>query len=239
MTEQTATLQTEHFDPAGIRAAIFDFDGTLAETDIDFGLMRERVLEVADRWGLVDHLDEKRYILEIVEDAVAMLPEGGERERFREETAKAMRDVELVFTSVASPFPGIPRTLERLRECGHRVGIITRNCRAGVQSVFDRHPLHHEVLLTRDDVELVKPHPAHLHEALEALEVRPERALMVGDHITDIEVGHAAGTWTAGVLTAKTTRAQFEEAGAHLVLESVADLAELLCASECPGEGPG
>ncbi|MFW6438060.1 MAG: HAD family hydrolase [Armatimonadota bacterium] len=228
-------LHKEHFNPAEIRAAIFDFDGTLAETDIDFALMRQRVLDVAERWGLVDHLDERRYILEIVDDALEMLSSENERERFREETAKAMRDVELVFTSVASPFPGVPRTLERLRECGHRVGIITRNCRAGVQSVFDRHPLHHEVLLTRDDVERVKPHPDHLHEALEALEVAPDQALMVGDHITDIEVGHAAGTWTAGVLTAKTTYEQFEEVGAHLVLESVADLTEVLCL----GEGSG
>ncbi|MFO8080198.1 MAG: HAD family hydrolase [Armatimonadota bacterium] len=230
MSEQATILQTEQFDPAAIRAAIFDFDGTLAETDIDFALMRQRVLEVAERWDLTDHLDQRRYILEIIEDAVEILSDEAEREAFREATAKAIREVELAFTSVASPFPGVPETLERLRECGHRVGIITRNCRAGVHSVFSRHPLHHEILLTRDDVERVKPDPAHLHEALQALDVAPEDALMVGDHITDIEVGHAAGTWTAGVLTAKTTREQFVEAGAHLVLESAADLMEVLCA---------
>jgi phosphoglycolate phosphatase len=232
MTQQPAVLQRDLFDPATIRAVIFDFDGTLAETNIDFGLMRQRVLEVADRWGLRDHLDQRRYILEIVEDAVAMLPEDGDRERFREEAAKAMRDVELVFTSVASPFPGVPETLDLLRDCGRRVGIVTRNCRAGVQSVFSRHPLHHEVLLARDDVERVKPDPAHLHEALEMLEVAPDSALMVGDHITDIEVGHAAGTWTAGVLTAKTTREQFDEVNAHLVLDSAADVPDLLCLGE-------
>lgn len=234
MTRQPSVLQTEQFNPAAIRAAIFDFDGTLAATDIDFGLMRRRVLDVADRWGLTDHLDERRYILEIVDDALGMLTENAERERFREETARAMEDVELVFTSVAEPFPGVPETLERLRECGRRVGIITRNCRVGVASVFDRHPMHHEVLLTRDDVERVKPDPAHLHEALEALAVAPGEALMVGDHITDIEVGHAAGAWTAGVLTAKTTREQFEEAGAHLILHSAADLTDVLCLEEGP-----
>ncbi len=232
MSEQSAILQSDQFDPAAIRAVIFDFDGTLAETDIDFGLMRRRVLEVAEQWGLRDHLDERRYILEIVEDSVQMLPEDGDRERFREEAARAMREVELTFTSVASPFPGVPETLERLRQCGHRVGIVTRNCRAGVQSVFSRHPMEHEVLLTRDDVERVKPDPAHLHEALDALEVAPEYALMVGDHITDIEVGHAAGTWTAGVLTAKTTREQFEEIGAHLVLPSAAHVTDALCLEE-------
>jgi phosphoglycolate phosphatase len=151
-----------------------------------------------------------------------MLAEDSDRERFREEAATAMREVELVFTSVASPYPGVPETLERLRACGRRVGIVTRNCRAGVASVFERHPMHHEVLLTRDDVERVKPDPAHLREALEKLEVGPDEALMVGDHIT------------AGVLTAKTTREQFEEIGAHLILDSVADLIDVLCLGEAP-----
>jgi len=238
MSEQPAALQIEQFDPVAIRAAIFDFDGTLAATDIDFALMRQGVLDVAESWRLTDHLDQKRYILEIVDDAAALLSDAAERERFREEAAEAMRDVELVFTSVAEPYPGIPEMLEQLRDYGLRVGIITRNCRVGVASVFERHPMYHEVLLTRDDVERVKPDPAHLHEALEALGVAPHEALMVGDHVTDIEVGHAAGAWTAGVLTARTTREQFAEAGAHLVLDSAADLRRVLCAGSPVGEAP-
>lgn len=229
MTEKWQIRDADQFNPAAVRAVVFDFDGTLAETNIDFALMRQRVLEVAARWGLTDHLDERRYILEIVDDALEMLPGTGDRECFFEEAAKAMSDVELISTSVASPFPRVPEMLERLRECGVRVGIITRNCRLGVESVFSRHPLSHEVLLTRDDVERVKPDPAHLHEALEVLGVAPSEALMVGDHITDIEVGHAARTWTAGVLTAKTTREEFVEMGAHLILESAAEVTEILC----------
>lgn len=214
------------FDPTAIRAIIFDFDGTLAETNIDFALMRRRVLEVAERWGLTDRLNPRRYILEIVDDAAALLtPE--DAARFRAEAAEAMAQVELLFTSTAEPYPGVPETLTHLRACGRRVGIITRNCRVGVASVIDRHPLAHEVLLTRDDVQRVKPDPEHLHRALVALDVRPCETLMVGDHVTDIETGRAAGAFTAGVLTAGTTREQFEEIGADLVLDSVADLVNL------------
>ena len=232
MTSRSRTEPSTSFDPAAIRAVIFDFDGTLAETDIDFALMRQRVLEVAERWKLAERLNQRRYILEIVDDALELLSAEDDRERFRAETAKAMSDVELIFTSVAAPFPGVLEMLDNLRSCGHRVGIITRNCRVGVESVFSRHPMHHEVLLTRDDVARVKPDPAHLHEALDALGVAPDESLMVGDHITDIEVGKAAGTWTAGVLTAQTTREEFEEMGADLILTSAAELTELLCGSE-------
>lgn len=219
------------FDVNRIRAVVFDFDGTLAETKIDFALMRERVLEVVERWGLSERITPRRYVLEIVDEAAALLP-AEDAARFRAEAGEAMVQVELLSTSTAEPFPGVPETLSRLRACGRRVGIITRNCRRGVASVIDRYPLEHEVLLTRDDVERVKPDPEHLHLALAALGVPADEALMVGDHPTDIETGKAAGAFTAGVLTDRTTREQFEELGADLVLDSVADLAGLFCPEE-------
>lgn len=227
MTTRAPAEQIGRIDPTAIRAVVFDFDGTLAETEIDFALMRQRVLDIAEQWGLADRLNPRRYILEIVDDALELLLEEGDRTLFSEETARAMSEVELLSTSVASPFPGVPEMLELLRERDVRVGIITRNCREGVASVLSRHPMHHEVLLTRDDVERVKPDPAHLYEALEVLGVEPGAALMVGDHITDIEVGKAAGTLTAGVLTAGTEREQFEELEADVVLASAADVSSL------------
>jgi len=52
---------------------------------------------------------------------------------------------------------------------------------------------------------------------------------MVGDHRTDIECGKAAGAWTCGVLTDRTTREDHLAAGADLVLDNVPALAALLC----------
>ncbi len=221
--------------PSTIKAAVFDFDGTLAETNIDFGLMRSEVLVVAERWGLRDRLDDRRYILEIVDQALEALPDEPARKRFRQDAEEAMQRVELIATSAAAPFPGVPEALQSLLDGGMRVGIITRNCRVGVASVMDRHPMPHEVLLTRDDVELVKPEPEHLHAALRVLGVPADQALMVGDHPTDIETGRAAGSLSAGVLTAKTTREQFEDAGADFVAESVSTLVDALFAA-APGE---
>ena len=98
-----------------------------------------------------------------------------------------------------------------------------------MQAVLDRYHLHHDVLLTRDDVAKVKPDKAHLLTALGMLGVMPREALMVGDHRTDIECGRAAGAYTCGVLTDKTTRGELEEAGADLVVVSVAALVDILC----------
>ena len=214
---------------SSLRAVVFDFDGTLAETKIDFAEMRRRTVEHICAWGLWEEgLEEGRYVLEMIEHTAGKLA-GERRERYSAEAAQILEDVEMLTCPLAHPFPGTAEALDRLRGCGLRVGIITRNCRRAVGSVLDRHHLHHEVLLTRDDVARVKPDPAHLLGALAVLGVAPGEALMVGDHPTDIQCGKAAGAFTCGVLTDRTSRQELLGAGADLVHADVAELARALC----------
>lgn len=217
-----------------IRAVVFDFDGTLAETEIDFAEMRRRTVEHIKSWGLWEEgMDRDRYVLELIDHAAARLASSnGAVDEYRRQAAQILEDVEMITCPGARPYPGIQEMLDALRTRGLRVGIVTRNCRRGVQAVTDNHHLHHDVLLTRDDVLRVKPDPEHLLMALAQLDVEPARALMVGDHVTDIHVGKAAKTFTCGVLTAKTAREVFIAAGADLILDSAADLIHIVCIAD-------
>lgn len=213
-----------------LRATVFDFDGTLADTRIDFGLMRRRTRDLIEAWGLWDaSLEEGRYVLEIVQHTAGRIDEPARREQFEAAAAQVLVDVEMLSCATAEPFPGTVDALDRLHRRGMHIGIVTRNCRTAVSAVLTRHHLHHDVLLTRDDVPRVKPDKDHLLLALRLLGVEPQKALMVGDHKTDIECGKSAGAWTCGVLTDKTSRDDHLAAGADLVLDSVAALADLLC----------
>ncbi len=213
-----------------LRAVVLDFDGTLADTRIDFGLMRSRTRRLIQAWDLwEDRLEDGRFVLEMIRYAADKLPGGRLREQFEAEAAQMLIDVEMLSCETAAPFPGAAEALDALSARGFRLGIVTRNCRTAVSCVLARHHLRHDALLTRDDVERVKPEKEHLLEALALLGVGPREAIMVGDHRTDIECGRAAGTWTCGVLTDKTTEAEHLAAGAHMVVATVPDLARLLC----------
>ncbi len=210
-------------DFSNIDTVVFDFDGTLAETNIDFAKMRSRIVEHMQAWGLwEDGLDDGKYILDIIDIGKSKL--GDDADRIAEFQAAAdtiLEEVELETCSHAAPFPGVVEALNQLKEHGYRVGIVTRNCRAGVASVTSRHHIPHDLLSTRDDVTLVKPDPAHLAEALRLLGANPERAVMIGDHITDIQGADGTGAMAVGVLTQKTTREQFEQVGADAVFSDV------------------
>lgn len=209
-----------------VAAVVFDFDGTLVATNIDFAEMRRRILKHLRQWGLYQPgIEDGRYVLEIIAWARQRLQAEPQRlERYCRETADILRQLELPCCQGADPFPGVPKALRQLGGAGIKTGIITRNSWEGVNAVLCRHPLPHDVLVTRDDLAEVKPHPLHLQRALQALATPPTEALMVGDHATDIHCGQAAGVRTCGVLTARTTLQEFHDLGADYAFPDVPSL---------------
>ena len=111
---------------------------------------------------------------------------------------------------------------------GYAVGIVTRNCRLAVERILQRSPLPCRVLLTRDDTRHVKPDPRHLTDALHAMGMDGQRALMCGDHPMDIAAGRSIGAVTVGVLRPGVAPAYMAEARPDLVLERVTDLPRYL-----------
>jgi len=217
---------TRHLSPA-VSAVVFDFDGTLAETNIDFDGIRASLRGLFIRWGVWDGALAQRYILEIV-DAVCAPLEAAEAAALRAAAMAIVRQAELEACRNARLYLGTTESLQTLSQRGYRLGIFTRNARECCELVLRRHPLPYSVLVAREDVVNVKPHPEHLVATLARLDSPPGRALVVGDHYTDVETARAAGAWAVGVLTTTGTRERFLEAGALAVLDSVADLPQFL-----------
>ena len=221
----------------GIRAVLLDFDGTVARTEIDFGEMRARVRRLAERAGVPREGLGGRWVLEMVEEARESL--GGwtpAAQRFAESADAAILSVEMEAAARAQLFPRVDDALSRLRRSGIRIGIVTRNCRQGVQHIRDRHDFPCDVVLTRDDVPNVKPHQDHLLAALRELGCAADEAIMVGDHISDMMAGRNAGLTPVGVLTSGADPQELEQAGAALVLHSAAALPDHI---EMPHDGQG
>lgn len=213
-----------------IKAVILDFDGTLAELNLDFSAMKERILNLIEEHGIARDSLREGYILEIIDEVTSVLLKKDRplAELFAEKAQKMLREKELEAASESRLLPGVESMLRKLRSAGVKVGIITRNCDGAVRRIYAHIESLCDAFLSRDSVERVKPDPHHLATLLERLGVTVKGAIMVGDHPMDILAGKRVGMRTVGVLTGRTTRDQFLETGADYVLESASQLPGLI-----------
>lgn len=185
-----------------LRAVLFDLDGTLIETHIDFPAMTRAMEKLASAHEVPKSVTDGKDILGLVEAAAAEVQSrGGDGAALRRMAFAQLQDMEIAGCSQPQLLPGTRELMTALTQRGVKIGVVTRNCRAVSVSLLARFALPHHLLLTRDDVALTKPNPEHLWDALRLLGAKPADAAMVGDHFMDIEAGVKAGcAVTLGVL---------------------------------------
>ncbi len=219
---------------ASVRAALFDLDGTLIQTQIDFDEMRRAMHHLVQRYGVpVD--PGVRDILAIVEEARTILYECGDTERaaeLRREAFAVLERIEEEHCQNPTVVPGAAPLLDYLHRRSIGIGIVTRNCRRVSEQLVRVGKLTYDVLVTRDDVSRTKPHPEHLDHALqllsvERLEHKPIPAVITGDHWMDVQAGRAAGIRTIGLLLGRS-EAFFAPAMPDLLVNELADLLPLV-----------
>lgn len=230
---------------AGIGAALFDLDGTLIDTRIDFGLMRREVARIAEASGVHPPLESDLDIMAMVYEGHARLAgSAGAAEAAAFSLAALTRLEEIEVEQCADPaaVPGADELLRRMRRAGIGVGIVTRNSRSVAEKLLRQGGLEHDALLSRDDVPRTKPDPGHLLAALDALsdrlghgresrKLRPSEAVMVGDHWMDVLAGRRAGCVTVGLLRGRDPGV-FEQGRPDIITDGVADFLDHLTDAE-------
>lgn len=159
-----------------IRGVIFDLDGTLIDSRLDFEAMRREM-----------GFSPGQLILEGVE----ALSAGPDRDR----CLAVLHEHERRGALEATLMPGARELLEGLARGGLPHGILTRNSRAMTQLALDRLELQFSHVVTREDGP-PKPDPAGVLEICRAWQLPVEDVLLVGDYLFDLRCGRAAGVTT-------------------------------------------
>lgn len=214
------------FDPTRLRAALFDFDGTLAIPALDFDVMRRCARKAMSAYAPIPQEALVPVMEELAQVCASLDPE--KAVKARRETMDAIKEVELEAARRSGLFPFVRPMLDCLRDRGIACAVITRNCPESLHIVFPDLEEHVACVLTRDDVANVKPHPEHIGKALGIIGCGAEESLMVGDHPMDIEAGRRAGTYTAGVVTGDSSREALEKAGPDWLADDAGQLMRML-----------
>lgn len=176
-----------------LRAALFDFDGTLAPS-LPLWVSAYHIALAKFEIAISDEEVLRRCFFRDWADVAADFAVCT-AEQMRVEVDRGLQEA---FAS-AVLFPQARAVIEHCREHGLQTALVTSSPRHLIASVAARLDVEHlfDFVICGDEVANYKPHPEPVLTTLRALDCEPAHAIMIGDSHADILAGKAAGTRTA------------------------------------------
>jgi HAD superfamily hydrolase (TIGR01509 family) len=160
-----------------LKGIVFDLDGTLVDSRLDFPRMRADIGVPAED-GILEYIET----LASVE----------EKHRANE----ILRRHELAGAHAATVIDGVTEFLDILEQRSLKTGVFTRNDKTPTELVIDRFfKGRFSAVITRDDAP-AKPDPTGLLKICEQWACHPSEVAYVGDYLFDLDAGIAAGMKT-------------------------------------------
>lgn len=209
---------------------IFDFDGTIFRTT---GALQYVYSRLAPKYRL-PRIDAETY------EALRELPVGQRLSRLRISPVLLpflVRDARRIYRSLAGaypPEPGMPEVLEDLARRGVAVAIISSNGTRYIRTSLARYRLtmFDEIICSG-----IFKKAGAIRAYVKRKKAKPDAVLYVGDEHRDVEASRSAGVGVAAVTWGYDTRKNLEAAAPTFIVETPAELGEILAQTATPSRG--
>ncbi|WP_419393878.1 HAD family hydrolase [Cytobacillus praedii] len=209
-----------------LKAIIFDFDGTIADTlpvcfyafqavFKDFDNMECTNDEIKAMFGpsetgiIIKNLQNKNHY-QAIEHFYKKYDEGHSNNNYSNEEINDL--------------------LQYLKKEGYKLGIVTGKARRSLNISLNYLNMENmfDVIITGDDVSIPKPHPEGIIKALEQLGISASEAIFLGDSDADIQAGIQANVFTIGVQWLPNYQTSFFSFQPNLTFYSVSKFKDVL-----------
>ncbi|MFQ6052763.1 MAG: HAD family hydrolase [Candidatus Bathyarchaeia archaeon] len=221
--------------PAELRGVVFDLDGTLVKSDVDFSKMKRRMIALLEENGVPPALlTPTETTVVIMEKAEKVWDEKGmpaaERERVRAEIADIMNETELEAVETVEEVEGAAEAVRTLKERGYKLAVLTRGHHDyAVRALRKTGMLEHfDLVLGREETPRPKPYAEALEHTAKLMGLKPSEILFVGDHPIDSTSADNARVQFIAVVTGRTDVEAWAEHGQETILCSVRELPDFL-----------
>ncbi|MAY42489.1 MULTISPECIES: phosphoglycolate phosphatase [unclassified Neptuniibacter] len=196
----------ELFDGVNPELVMFDLDGTLVDSVPDLAVAIDRMLQALDR-PLAGVGKVRNWVgngaAVLVRRALAdnMSVDAHEEELYEKGLSLFMAFYAKATADQSQLYPGALACLKLLKENRIKMGLVTNKPISFTRTMLDGFELtgFFEVILGGDSLAKKKPDPLPLQEIMRQCGVAADRALMVGDSISDVSAARAAGCAVACV----------------------------------------
>ena len=212
-----------------MKLIIFDFDGTLADTEALITQTMQKTIEALHLEPCSREQCRAMIGLPLKETFMRLIPMTGEM------GDRCVDTYSQIFGSDNSPgvvrlFPHVAATPAALYAHGYPLTIATSRHRESLMEFLQGMQIdtYFRYIVTVSDVAQAKPHPDMVLQTMEYLSIAPADTLMVGDAVYDIQMGHNAGVHTCGVTYGNGTRADMVACQADHIIDDFGQLGSLL-----------
>ncbi len=208
-----------------VKALLFDFDGTLLNTN---ELIIQTFMHVLNERfpGQFSPKDCLKFIGPSLKQTFNDIAPGEEEALIAKYRAWNLEHHD----ELVSQYPDVVSTLEQLKAQGIRLAIVSTKRNDTIDRGLSILGATHlfDVRIGTDDVHNVKPDPEPVLLALERLGINKDDAIMIGDNSHDIEAGHRAGVRAAGVAWAIKGEAYLQQFQPEYILHHMTDLLDIV-----------
>lgn len=207
-----------------IKAVLFDFDGTLINTnDLIF-----KSYEVAFEKVLNRKIGMNEILKLYGKPLYSSLTKYGEKGEWLYKIYREFNEIH--HDEMAKPFEGVYEGIKLLRQKGYPIGIVTSKRLHMVKRGLKIINLAEEfdIIVTPDDTEKTKPDPEPIFCGCKKINMPPENVLYVGDSIFDMKAAESAKSPLCAVKYSVTPHKELLKFNPLYFVESILELAEKL-----------
>jgi len=208
-----------------LKAVIFDFDYTLGDSSEGIIQCINYALETMGHGKRTDD-DIKKTIGHHLTKAYVMLTGRenlDEGQHFMDLFIEKANEVMVAHTKL---YPGVKKTLERLKAQGLVLAIVTTKNHNRIVDILEKFECGNLIglIVGGDDVKAAKPDPEGLLWAIERLGLNKSEILYVGDSLVDAKTAETAEVDFAAVLTGTTEKEEFNQYKCKYICDNVSVL---------------
>jgi len=217
-----------------LKAVLFDFDGTIIDLNFKYEESRKTIFKLLKGLSFDTSIfslhDSAQTILEKVEKQIKEKSLNMKLSEIKNRIWSIIDEFEIEAIKTSELLKETKSMLNFLSEKGIKKGLVTNSGKKAVELALKKHDLEHnfDVIVTRDEVDKLKPYGNGIKLALRIINVPAENAVYIGDSINDLLAAKDASVCFIKINRWTNSIERLKEASPDYIVKSLSEAMSLL-----------
>jgi phosphoglycolate phosphatase len=215
-----------------VKAILLDLDGVIIRSTFKANKAKRSLVEKLEKLGLdISTISVDNTFMDIMAKAERQVAESKklDLEYLKKSMSAVLDKFDIEALSESELMDGAKSVINELRR-EVKLGLVTNSGRAGVEMALEKFGLSgsFDVIVTRNDVERIKPSGESVKKAVSALGYAPKEVAYVGDSWADVAAAKNAGVIAIAIVGGISLSEKILQASPDVIISSLGELSGII-----------